>query len=355
MIEPLQNHRNDARADRKRAMTVDGFYPMIGRSEALTQVLFHAKQVAPTDANVLILGETGTGKELLAHAIHKLSCRQSRPFVRINCATLPATLIESELFGHERGAFTGADTKRIGRFETANGGTILLDEIGELPLELQPKLLRVLEEGEFDRVGGVRTVRIDVRVIAATNRDLAFAARRGLFRSDLYYRLNSYPITLPPLRERRQDIPELLDHFLKELNTKLGKDITSTAQDTMSALMKHNWPGNVRELRNVIELAAITTQGRELQLSGNLESPLLTTQREPLVNKELRRQPEFLRIQTIQQSQYELIVRTLREVHWRIDGPDGAAALLDVNPSTLRYRMKKLGITRPRIQIVHDK
>ena len=230
------------------------------------------EQVAPLDTTVSIFGETGTGKELLAHAIHNLSPRSNHPLVKVNCAALPGSLIESELFGHEKGAFTGADARRIGRFEIANGGTIFLDEVGELPLDLQAKLLRVLEEGEFERVGGSHTIKVDVRVIAATNRNLEEAVRKGVFRSDLYYRLNIFPITLPPLRERKEDITMLVTHLVKQLSQKLGKTIETIPQDTMAKLRNYPWPGNVRELRNVIERAVIISPGTKTALDRRSRS-----------------------------------------------------------------------------------
>lgn len=230
-------------------------------------MLRRAEQVAPVDTTVLVLGETGTGKDLLAHAVHSLSQRRTQPFVKLNCAALPASLIETELFGYEKGAFTGAGAKRVGRFEAAHRGTLFLDEIGELPLAVQPKLLQVLEHGTFERVGGLRTVRVDVRLIAATNRDLADLVRRGKFRSDLLYRINIYPLTMPPLRERRDDIPLLAEHFLKEFSAKCAKQIDRIPSEVMSALQSHNWRGNIRELRNIIERMVITARDTTLHLS----------------------------------------------------------------------------------------
>ncbi|HEU5237745.1 MAG TPA: sigma 54-interacting transcriptional regulator, partial [Pyrinomonadaceae bacterium] len=327
-------------------MVAHNFGEIIGRSEALQKTLRQAQQVAPLDTTVLLLGETGTGKELLAHAIHNLNPRKHRPLVKVNCATLPSQLIESELFGHERGAFTGALTKRVGRFEIANGGTIFLDEIGELPLDLQTKLLRVLQEGEFERLGSSNTVKVDVRVIAATNRDLEEAVRKGAFRSDLYYRLNIFPITVPPLRDRQEDIPMLVIHFLKQLGMKLGKRIDSIPQETMDALQSYHWPGNIRELRNVIERASIVTQGTQLRLLESLEyqPPIETPQPTPVTVMPLP-PPE-----TLDESQRQLIVRTLEKTYWRVEGPVGAAALLGVHPNTLRSRMKKLGIAKPKFK-----
>lgn len=325
------------------------FGQIIGRSEPLRRVLRQAEQVAPMDTTVTILGETGTGKELLAHAIHNLSRRQGRTLVKVNCAALPGTLIESELFGHEKGAFTGADAKRVGRFEIANGGTLFLDEVGELPLDVQAKLLRVLEEGEFERVGGSHTIKVDVRVIAATNRNLEDAVRKGEFRSDLYYRLNIFPITLPPLRERREDIPILVTHLVQQLGQKLGKTIETVPHETMAKLRNYRWPGNIRELRNVIERAVIVTQGSNLMLIDDLNlqvpemDPPVQTIKHDLFADSL---PSV--VETFEQTEYNLITRTLKNVHWKLEGPGGAAELLNLNPSTLRSKMRKLGIERPR-------
>jgi PAS domain S-box-containing protein len=323
------------------------FGEIIGRSDALRRVLHKAEQVAPLDTTVLILGETGTGKELLAHAIHSLSPRHEHPLVKLNCAVLPPTLIESELFGHEKGAFTGADVRRAGRFEVADGGTIFLDEVGELPLDLQGKLLRVLEEGEFERVGSSRTLPVNVRVIAATNRDLVEAVRNGTFRSDLYYRLSIFPITLPPLRERREDIPMLVTHMVKQLSSKFGKQIDTIPQETLNALKKYSWPGNIRELRNVIERAVIITKGPGLRLIDRLDSRALESDAYLYETEASKRDADF---ETLVESEYNLILRTLKKVHWRVEGVGGAADLLNVNPSTLRSRMRKLGIVKPRIE-----
>jgi transcriptional regulator with GAF, ATPase, and Fis domain len=328
-------------------MVAHNFGEIIGRSEALKRVLRQAEQVAPLDTTVLVLGETGTGKELLARAMHNLSPRKNRPMVKVNCATLPSELIESELFGHEKGAFTGAHAKRAGRFEIANGGTIFLDEIGELPLDLQAKLLRVLQEGQFERLGSSRTIEVNVRIIAATNRNLEEAVSKGSFRSDLYYRLSIFPISIPPLRERREDIPILVAHFVKQLHAKLGKEIESIPYETMEVLQNYSWPGNIRELRNVIERAAIITQGTRLRLLDSLEShhPI---QEAPLP---VAPPPAFNgRAETLEESQRSIIIQTLEKTYWRVEGPNGAAALLGVHPNTLRSRFKKLGITRPKFK-----
>lgn len=321
------------------------FREIIGKSEVLRKTLRQAEQVAPLDTTVLILGETGTGKELLAHAIHNNSPRAKHPLVKVNCAALPAPLIESELFGHAKGAFTGADAQRIGRFALADGGSIFLDEVGELPLDLQAKLLRVLEEGEFELVGSSRSVKVDVRVIAATNRNLAEEVAKGTFRSDLYYRLSIFPIVMPPLRERREDIRMLVTHLVKQLNVKLGKQIKSIPQSAINVLQNYDWPGNVRELKNVIERAVITSQGTRLQLTDTFDQSAQTDEPAFAVLQEQEIDGE-----TLEQSEYRLIVRTLKKVHWRVEGPGGAAELLNVHASTLRSRMRKLKITRPKVK-----
>ena len=303
-----------------------------GRSPAILNVLRQAEQVAPTDSSVLIFGETGTGKELLAQAIHRLSPRGRHVMVKVNCAALPSGLVESELFGREKGAFTGALTRQIGRFEVADGSTIFLDEVGELPADVQVKLLRVLQEGEFERLGSPRTVRVNVRVIAATNRDLGDQVRKGQFREDLYYRLNVFPIRMPPLRERPQDIPSLVWDFLEDFSSRMGKRITQVPRATMETLQRRQWAGNVRELRNVIEHGAIITSGDTLRI------PLFedaSTETAPL--------------QTMADAERQHIVRVLERTGGRIKGPKGAAAVLGLNPATLYSRMKKLGVT-PRRQ-----
>ena len=317
------------------------FGEIIGNSQPLKRVLRQAEQVAPLNTTVLILGETGTGKELLAHAIHNLSPRHKHPLVKVNCAALPAPLIESELFGHQKGAFTGADTQRLGRFAIANGGSIFLDEVGELPLDLQSKLLRVLEEGEFELLGSSRTEKVDVRVITATNRNLAEAVANGAFRSDLYYRLNTFPIIMPPLRERLDDIPLLVTHLVNQLGTKLGKNVETVPQSVIRGLQNYDWPGNIRELRNVIERALIVTQGSKLELTDEPLSaiPQLDTDADAEIEGE-----------TLEQSEHRIILNALKKVHWRVEGPGGAAELLNIHASTLRSRMRKLGISRPRLQ-----
>jgi len=310
-----------------------GFQKIVGSSDALHYVSFRVQQVAPTDATVLILGETGTGKGLVAHAIHELSARKDRPMITVNCAALPANLIESELFGREKGAFTGAHAKQVGRFEVANGGTIFLDEIGEMPLELQAKLLRVLQEGEFERLGSPRTIKVDARVIAATARDLKAEIRSNRFREDLFYRLNVFPISMPPLRMRRDDIPQLVRHFVDKYARKIGRTIKSIPKAVIKSLQEYAWPGNVRELEHVIERAVITSTGPVLQIADRLEGEAVHAKEEP---------PEELAAM-----EKEHILRVLRKTRWKINGPGGAAALLNIHPSTLRFRIKKLGLERP--------
>ncbi len=298
-----------------------------GKSAAVTAALRQVQQVAPTDSTVLVRGETGTGKELIARAIHSQSHRRHRVMVKVNCGALPSGLVESELFGRERGAFTGALTRQVGRFEVADGSTLFLDEVGELPPDVQVKLLRVLQEGEFERLGSPRTIKVDVRVIAATNRDLADDVRKGRFREDLFYRLNVFPIRMPPLRERAEDIPLLVWTFLEEFSSRMGKKITQVPRATMDALVRHAWPGNVRELRNVIEHAAIVTTGETLKV--------------PLLGDAA---PGAALPQTLTDVERDHILRTLETTGWRIKGPGGAAAALGLNPATLYSRMKKLAI-----------
>jgi formate hydrogenlyase transcriptional activator len=305
---------------------------IIGRSPAMKQVFRAIETVAPTDATVLILGETGTGKELVARALHNLSSRRRRALVKVNCAALPAGLIESELFGHEKGAFTGALARRIGRFELANDGTIFLDEIGDLLLELQPKLLRVLQEGECERVGGQQTIRVNVRVIAGTNRDLEQASQAGRFRSDLYYRLSVFPIRVPALRERTEDIPLLARYFTQKHAARLGKRIPGVPAATMEALLAYAWPGNVRELENVIERAVILSQGAHLDLAGWRPMPNASHSGEA--------------IQTLEECERAHILAVLEVTGGRVSGERGAAKLLGMKPTTLEARMKKLGINR---------
>lgn len=316
---------------------VHNFGEIVGRSPGLVSVLQSVSKVASTDSTVLINGETGTGKELIARAIHEASSRKGKPLIKLNCAALPTGLVESELFGHEKGAFTGATARKPGRFELADGGTLFLDEVGELPLDAQAKLLRVLQEREFERVGGTTSVRVDVRVIAATNRDLSRMAKEGKFRDDLLYRLNVFPVRLPPLRERTDDIPLLVRFFVGKFATRLGKQIDTIAADTLALLVSYRWPGNIRELENVLERAVILADRNELEIDpevlpvvdetagtghGGSEASLLTIEKDH-------------------------IRKVLRQTEWVIEGPNGAAKILAMHPNTLRSRMKKLGISRP--------
>jgi formate hydrogenlyase transcriptional activator len=325
------------------------FEEIVGQSRALAEVIENIKLVASTDSSVLILGETGTGKELVARAVHSNSERRNRPLVKVNCAALPVGLIESELFGHEKGAFTGATDRRIGRFELAHGGTIFLDEIGEMPPDVQVKLLRVLQEHEFERVGGSNLIKVDVRVIAATNRDLLRSVSERIFRQDLYYRLNVFPVQLPPLRERRDDVPPLVHYFVRRFSLKIGRKITRIQRETMERLASYAWPGNVRELENVIERAVILSRGIELEVAADILSevaPVVHAQAAPLrpAPEEERHEPALP--QSIEQVERNHILEVLMRTNWRIEGADGAAALLNMNPSTLRSRMKKLGVRR---------
>jgi formate hydrogenlyase transcriptional activator len=310
------------------------FDGIVGESVALRRVLTQVEVVAPTDATVLICGETGTGKELVARAIHRLSRQHERPLITVNCAALPPTLVESELFGHEKGAFTGAVAQKIGRFELAHGGTIFLDEIGDFPLALQAKLLRVLQDGEFARVGGGRTLKSEARVMAATNRELAAAVTRGKFREDLYYRLNVFPIALPPLRERREDIPLLVRHFAQVYGTRLRKAITTIPRQGLEALQAYRWPGNVRELEHVVERAVILARDGTLALEDTFAA--------------LPRAAEAVTSAlTLAEVERQHIQQVLQATQGRIEGPRGAAMRLGLHPSTLRGRMQRLGVTRP--------
>ncbi len=310
------------------------FEEILSQNAGYKAVLSHVEQAAPTDATVLILGETGTGKELIARAIHNLSLRKNRSLVKVNCAALPANLIESELFGHEKGSFTGAIAQKIGRFELAHHGTIFLDEIGDLPLDLQVKLLRVLQEGEFDRLGSAETIRVDVRVIAATNRDLEEEIRQGRFREDLFYRLNVFPVFVPPLRERQDDIPILVEYFLRRYCKKTGREIDVIPQKTMDTLQAYHWPGNVRELENIIERAVILSRGKRLELGD-----WFTAEQDPSANAS--------DIATLEELERHHILQVLKLTRWRVSGPKGAAKILGINAQTLVSRMKKLGIERP--------
>jgi PAS domain S-box-containing protein len=319
---------------------VKGFDEIVGKSDALKYVLNRVEQVAQTDATVLLQGETGVGKELIASAIHEKSSRSNKPYVKVNCATLPEALVESELLGHEKGAFTGADRQRKGRFELADRGTILLDEVGELPAGTQAKLLRVLQEGEFERVGGSSTIKVSVRVIAATNRKLHDDVSAGRFRQDLYYRLNVYPITVPPLRQRREDIPLLVSHYARQIGERLGKSINEVPAQVMREFTEYTWPGNIRELQNVIERAVIVSSDGVLRLPEPL-GPATT-----IPASENKTSNESITVSTLDEAEREHILRALEATGWRINGPKGAAAMLKLHPSTLRFRMKKLGLTK---------
>jgi formate hydrogenlyase transcriptional activator len=311
-----------------------GFEGIIGQSSALRRVLQMVEQVAPGDSTVLLLGETGTGKELIARAIHNCSSRRDQSFVKLNCAAIPSGLLESELFGHERGAFTGAIAQKVGRLELADQGSLFLDEIGDISLELQPKLLRLLQEREFERLGSTRTRRVDVRVVAATHRDLEGMILEKEFRSDLYYRLNVVPIFLPPLRERPEDIPLLVQHLVRQLARRVGKSIETIPSGTMDALRRYPWPGNIRELENVIERAVVLSSGSVLRISNHDLSTRIVSRR------------EADRPQTLEQVERNHILTTLKETRWILSGSGGAAARLGLNRSTLYFRMKKLGIAR---------
>jgi formate hydrogenlyase transcriptional activator len=320
---------------------------IVGQSPAIQRVLHQVEQVAGTTATVLVQGETGTGKELVARAIHNRSARRARPMVTLSVAALPSTLVESELFGHEKGAYTGALSRQCGRFELADGSTLFLDEIGELPLDVQVKLLRVLQHGQFERLGSTRTVSADVRIIAASNRELEEMVKEGRFREDLFYRLNVFPIRLPPLRDRTEDIPLLVRAFVKEFGRTMGKAIASIPSATMEALKRHHWPGNVRELRNVIERAMIVSQGQTLQI----ELPFLSCTRSPMPALAPAREIDAAHASdglTLEETQRRHILSVLQKTGWRVSGKNGAAAILGLKPTTLESRMAKLGIKRQR-------
>ena len=307
------------------------FEGIVGRSAALRRMLRQIEVVAPTDSGVLILGETGTGKELIARAIHNRSARRDRPFVKLNCAAIPSGLLESELFGHERGAFTGATMRKAGRFEVADKGTLFLDEVGDIPLELQPKLLRVLQEREFERLGSTRTQQVDVRVVAATHRNLKQMVADGQFRSDLYYRLHVFPVSVPPLRERREDIPVLVRHFVDEYAGRMNRRVETIPLQAMEAFRSYSWPGNVRELQNFIERAVILSPG--------------TVLRPPLAElKEAEVQTSSQKLTTMEEMEREHVLRAVRASNWMIGGPNGAAARLGMKRTTLAYRIRKLNI-----------
>ena len=341
---PLQYEDLTLKADPEITLDIDpidepansetGFEGIIGRSSGLRRVLQMVETVARGDSTVLLLGETGTGKEIIARAIHSHSPRRGRPFVKLNCAAIPTGLLESELFGHERGSFTGAIAEKIGRIELAHQGSLFLDEIGDITLELQPKLLRVLQEREFERLGSTRTQKVDVRFVAATHRDLEGMILEKLFRSDLYYRLNVFPIHVPPLRERPEDIPLLAHHFVRQATRRMHKTIHTIPSETMEALIRHPWPGNIRELENVTERAVILSPGPVLRLSPRD------------LNSRVRPDQKADHQQTLEEVERNHILATLKETRWVVSGPRGAASRLGLNRSTLYFRMKKLGITR---------
>jgi len=328
----LPDLKSEGRQAKKCRAADDGFGEIVGASEAIRKVLELVRTVAPTNSTALIEGETGTGKELIARAIHEHSTRRDRSFVKLNCAAIPLGLLESELFGHERGAFTGAVARKVGRFECADEGTLFLDEIGDIPLELQPKLLRVLQEGEFERLGSTQTLRVNVRLIAATHCDLAALVSRDGFRSDLYYRLNVFPIPVPALRERMEDIPLLVRHFVETFAEQMGKQINEVPVEAMRALVNHSWPGNIRELQNFIERSVILTSGEVLQA--------------PLVDLRRNVSAEPAKAITLEEAERAHIRKTLEHTRWVVAGPNGAAARLGIKRSTLYFRMQKLGISR---------
>jgi DNA-binding NtrC family response regulator len=310
------------------------FGEIIGRSRALERVFFQVEQVAPQDATVLLLGETGTGKGVVARAIHNRSARRDRPLVTVDCTALPANLIESELFGREKGAFTGSDARQMGRFELADRGTMFLDEIGEMPLQLQAKLLRVIQDGEFERLGSPRTFKVDVRIIAATNRNLQEEVGKGRFRQDLFYRLNVFPIAIPPLRQRKEDIPLLVNFFVAKFNKKIGRAFETVERETLKVLQEYDWPGNVRELENVIERAVISSQGASLRVLDRFETSRLAGD------------DAGQDVKALGEMERDYIIQVLQKTSWRIEGKAGAAIIVGLNPSTLRGRMRKYGIRR---------
>ncbi len=334
-FEELGNNEKPTRTQRLesgRRLPCQAFCGIIGRSPSLLRTLQDIKTVAPTDATVLILGETGTGKELIAHAVHQFSLRQNRSFAKFNCAAIPSGLLESELFGHERGAFTGALTRKIGRLDLANEGTLFLDEIGDIPLELQPKLLRVLQEQEFERLGSTQTIKVNTRLVAATSRDLASMVEDGKFRSDLFYRLNVFPVCVPPLRERADDIPLLVEYFVEKFASRMRKNIEVIPGETIEKLVHHPWPGNIRELQNFVERSVILSTGRTLQAPVYELDRALKHSKPPLT--------------TLEEAERAHILDALQRSNWLVGGPKGAAVRLGLKRTTLAYKMKKLGISR---------
>ncbi len=310
---------------------------IIGKSDALKYVLYKVEQIAATNTTVLVLGETGTGKELVARAVHHSSPRKKKALVKINCAALPANLIENELFGHEKGAFTGSSARQLGRFEVANGATLFLDEIGELPLELQAKLLRVIQDGEFERLGSSHTIKVDARIIAATNRNLEQEVKKGNFREDLWYRLNVFPITMPPLRERTEDIPLLVAFYVEKIARRLGKDTPIVPKLMMDTFLNYHWPGNVRELENILERAVIISSGPKLRMVDDFDKPLAY----------LGKANKTIGTKTLEQVEHDYIVQVLEQTNWKVSGENSATRILGLNRSTLRARMRKLDINKP--------
>ena len=357
-IEALKNKLSEEKAYLEEEVRSEhNFAEIVGESASLRQVLKKVETVAPTESTVLIFGETGTGKELIARALHDLSPRQSRTLIKLNCAAIPTGLLESELFGHEKGAFTGAISQKIGRFELANHGTLFLDEVGDIPPELQPKLLRVLQEQEFERLGSTKTIKVNVRLVAATNRDLAQMVADNRYRSDLYYRLNVFPLTLPPLRERGDDIRRLVRHFTQRFARQMGRRIESIPLEIMDALVRYPWPGNIRELQNVIERAVILSPGSILQVPLSDVSEKVANNLGNGKDAEIGRQEQGVVLSpntqssksavTLADAEREHIIGALRDANWMLGGPRGAAAKLGMKRSTLHWKMKKLGISRP--------
>ncbi len=332
-IKMLKEHLESERAYLKEEIKLEHNHDnIIGKSDALKYVLYKVEQIAQTNTTVLILGETGTGKELVARAIHDFSKRKNRALVKVNCAALPSNLIESELFGHEKGAFTGSMSQRLGRFEIADRATLFLDEIGELPLEIQPKLLRVIQDGEFERLGSSRTIKVDARIVTATNRNLEEEVQKGRFREDLWYRLNVFPITMPPLRDRIEDIPLLVEYYIQKIAKRMGKTTNIIPKNVMNTLQNYHWPGNIRELENVLERAVINSSGPKLHLVDDLNKPFA------YLSKNLK---------TLEAVERDYIVRMLEQTHWKVSGQNSAAQILGLNRSTLRARMRKLDIRKP--------
>lgn len=332
-IKKLKKQLEEERAYLKEEIKLEHNHEnIIGNSDALKYVLYKVEQIAQNDTTVLVLGETGTGKELLARAIHGFSKRKKRSLVKVNCAALPPSLIESELFGHEKGAFTGSNSRQLGRFEVADGATLFLDEIGELPLELQPKLLRVIQDGEFERLGSSHTIKVDARIIAATNRNLEEEVKQGRFRDDLWYRLNVFPITMPPLRDRIEDIPLLVEFYVEKICKRMGKPIGILSRSVMNTLQNYHWPGNVRELANVLERAVINSSGPKLHLVDDLNKPFAYLSKNQ---------------KTLEAVERDYIARILDQAHWKVSGKNSAAQILGLNRSTLRARILKLDIRKP--------